>query len=123
MERRSRQEDVVAQALPGTSHLTQLPHSCAHLLSEVTDDVAGFRPNSLNTVTAIEKWPHVERTIGFALYVALNVIPASLGPLHVTWLLLRYWLHFVYLSHLAGLVLLAALGYILSLLAKNSREP
>lgn len=35
----------------------------------------------------------------------------------VPWLLLRYWLDFVYLSHLAGLVLPAALGYILSLLA------
>ena len=35
----------------------------------------------------IEFWPHLERIFGTSLYVALNVIPVSLLPLTLGWIL------------------------------------
>jgi hypothetical protein len=77
-----------------------------------TSDKAGFPTNTLSSTAEIEEWPHWERKVGFALYVSLNVIPVSLLPLLLAWLLLPGSL-----SNTAGCMLLAALGYILALLA------
>ena len=79
-----------------------------------TSDKAGFPTNTLSSTAEIEEWPHWERKVGFALYVSLNVIPVSLLPLLLAWLLLPGSL-----SNTAGCMLLAALGYILALLAGN----
>jgi hypothetical protein len=56
-----------------------------------TCDPAGFPEGSLGLGAAqakLEFWPHAERLTGFSLYVALNVMPVSLGPLALGWWLL-----------------------------------